>query len=399
MSLRTLDDADLSGKKVLVRLDLNVPVNDRREITDETRIKRSVPTLLDIIKKGGVPVVLSHFGRPKGKFVAGMSLRFLAEALGQQCGCKVHFGDDTVGAAAKKAVASTLQGDICLLENTRFHPGEEGNDPEHARAMAELGDVFVADAFSCAHRAHASTAGLADHLPTYAGRAMEAELRALESALANPARPVVAVVGGAKISTKLPVLRHLVSKVDQLVIGGGMANTFLLANGHDVGASLKEEDMMDMVAEVRALARAQGCQIILPTDVRVAKEFKAGADHRDVGLDDVKPDDMILDAGPQTIQHLAEVFGQAATILWNGPLGAFEIPPFNQATDRAANLAADLTQNGQLVSVAGGGDTVAALAATNADRKFTYVSTAGGAFLEWLEGKTLPGVSILYSST
>ncbi len=397
MHLRTLDDADLLGRKVLVRLDLNVPVNDRREITDKTRIKRSVPTLLDIIQKGGIPVVLSHFGRPKGKFVAGMSLRFLAETLGAACGCKVHFADDCIGASAQKAVAATQHGDICLLENTRFYPGEEANDPEHAKAMAQLGDVFVADAFSCAHRAHASTSGLSEHLPTFAGRAMEAELRALEAALSHPKRPVVAVVGGAKISTKLPVLRHLVSKVDQLVIGGGMANTFLFADGHDVGASLCEEDMTDMVLEVCALAAQSGCEIILPLDVRVAKEFKAGADHRDVGLNDVQPDEMILDAGPKTITHLGEIFGQAATILWNGPLGAFEIPPFNEATDRAANMAAQRTQTGHLVSVAGGGDTVAALAATNADRKFTYVSTAGGAFLEWLEGKTLPGISILYS--
>ncbi len=396
--LRTLDDADLAGKRVLTRLDLNVPVNDRREITDTTRIMRSVPTLRAIMKAGGIPVVLSHFGRPKGKFVAGMSLRFLTNIIGQEARARIHFADDSVGDTAMRAVQAAEPGDIVILENTRFHPGEEANDQEHAKAMSQLGDVFVADAFSCAHRAHASTRGLADYLPAYAGRAMEQELRALDAALSAPERPVMAVVGGAKVSTKLPVLRNLLSRVDQLVIGGGMANTFLLAKGYQVGNSLVEADLVPTATKIMDEAAHASCEIILPLDVRCAKEFKSHASFTDIDVADVQDDDMILDAGPRSVAELEKRFNSVKTVLWNGPLGAFEMPPFNHATDAAATQVAARTRDGALISVAGGGDTVAALAATNSDRAFSYVSTAGGAFLEWLEGRELPGIAILYNS-
>jgi len=396
--LRTLDDADLAGKRVLTRLDLNVPVNDRREITDTTRIMRSVPTLRAIMKAGGIPVVLSHFGRPKGKFVAGMSLRFLTNIIGQEARARIHFADDSVGDTAMRAVQAAEPGDIVILENTRFHLGEEANDQEHAKAMSQLGDVFVADAFSCAHRAHASTRGLADYLPAYAGRAMEQELRALDAALSAPERPVMAVVGGAKVSTKLPVLRNLLSRVDQLVIGGGMANTFLLAKGYQVGNSLVEADLVPTATKIMDEAAHASCEIILPLDVRCAKEFKSHASFTDIDVADVQDDDMILDAGPRSVAELEKRFNSVKTVLWNGPLGAFEMPPFNHATDAAATQVAARTRDGALISVAGGGDTVAALAATNSDRAFSYVSTAGGAFLEWLEGRELPGIAILYNS-
>lgn len=398
MDIRTLHDADMTHKVVMTRLDLNVPVNDKREVTDTTRITRSVPTLRHILDAGGKPVIMSHFGRPKGKMVAGMSMRFLTQTLERHLNTRVQFADDSIGGAAQRAIAAAQPGEVVLLENTRFHPGEEKNDPDYARQLADLGDIFVPDAFSCAHRAHASTEGVAAYLPSYAGVAMAAEIQALQAALATPKRPVLAVVGGAKISTKLPVLRHLVTKVDGLIIGGGMANTFLLQRGVQIGNSLAEPGMIGLVAHIQDAAIQSGCRIILPIDVRCARAFQAGADYRDVSVDAVADDEMILDAGPKTVALLQQEFDQAATVLWNGPLGAFEIPPFDHATKAAAQYVAKRTNEKKLTSVAGGGDTVAALAAADADEAFSYVSTAGGAFLEWLEGKTLPGVAILYQS-
>ncbi len=394
MAWKTLDDVDLGGKVVLTRVDINVPVENGR-VTDATRIERIVPTVRDILAKGGKPVLLAHFGRPKGKVVPEFSLRALLPALEAALGVPVRFAADCVGAEAESAVGSLGNGEVLLLENTRFHAGEEKNDPGFAAELAKLGDVYCNDAFSAAHRAHASTEGLARLLPACAGRLMEAELGALEKALGNPERPVVAVVGGAKVSTKLELLGNLIEKVDTLVIGGGMANTFLAAQGIDVGKSLCEHDLAGTAREVMAKAEAAGCRILLPTDVVVAREFKADAAHEIVAATACPADAMILDAGPATIAGVLAAFGEARTLVWNGPLGAFEIPPFNAATDAAARQAAALTRAGQLLSVAGGGDTVAALNATGSADAFTYVSTAGGAFLEWLEGKTLPGVAAL----
>jgi phosphoglycerate kinase len=390
MSWKTLDDLDLAGKVVLTRVDINVPVQDGR-VSDDTRITRIVPTVRDILAKGGKPVLVAHFDRPKGKVVPEMTLRVTLPALEAALGQPVTFAREDF----KPAVAAMMPGEVMLLENIRFFPGEEQNDPAFAQDLADLADVYCNDAFSAAHRAHASTEGVAHLLPSCAGRLMEAELRALDAALGQPARPVVAVVGGAKVSTKLELLSHLTRKVDRLVIGGGMANTFLAAQGHDVGTSLCEHDLADTARAIMAEASATGCEIILPSDVIVATEFAAGADHATVAADAVPGDRMILDAGPDTIARIITAFEGAKTLIWNGPLGAFEIPPFDHATLTTARAAGRLTQMGKLVSVAGGGDTVAALNQAQVADQFTYVSTAGGAFLEWMEGKTLPGVAAL----
>ena len=397
MAWKTLDDIDLKGKVVLTRVDINVPVEDGR-VTDATRIERIVPTIRDILKAGGRPVLMAHFGRPRGKPVPDMSLKLVLPPLEAGIGQPVAFAGDCVGPTAAAAVAALPEGGVLLLENTRFHKGEEANDPAFAAALAELGDVYCNDAFSAAHRAHASTEGLARLLPSCAGRLMQAELETLERALGKPERPVVAVVGGAKVSTKLELLGNLIGRVDTLVIGGGMANTFLAAQGIDVGKSLCEHDLADTAREITAKAKGAGCTILLPTDVVVAREFKAGAAHEIVPAGACPPDAMILDAGPASIAAIAAAVAAAKTLVWNGPLGAFEIEPFNAATDAAARQAASLTRAGRLLSVAGGGDTVAALNASGSADDFTYVSTAGGAFLEWLEGKTLPGIAALEQS-
>lgn len=394
MAWKTLDQLELSGKIVLVRVDLNVPL-DAGRVTDATRIERIVPTLRDILGAGGKPILLAHFGRPKGQRIAEMSLSQIVGACEAAMGVPVRFAEDCVGDVAKSAVAALDAGEVLLLENTRYHAGEEKNDPALAAAMAELGDVYVNDAFSAAHRAHASTEGIAQHLPAAAGRLMEAELKALEAALGEPKRPVVAVVGGAKVSTKLDLLGNLVRKVDMLVIGGGMANTFLVAQGANVGKSLAEHDMADTAREILAKAEEAACEIILPEDVVCAVEFAANADSITTGATDCPADRMILDAGPKAVARVSTAFEAAKTLIWNGPLGAFEIEPFDTATNAAAQKAAELTRSGQLVSVAGGGDTVAALNKAGVAEDFSYISTAGGAFLEWMEGKTLPGVAAL----
>ena len=394
MAWKTLDDMDLEGKRVLTRVDINVPMEDGK-VTDATRIERIAATVQDILARGGKPVLLAHFGRPKGERREDMSLQMLIPAMEDVLGVTVVFAADCRGDAAKAVIDSLGENQIALLENTRFHKGEEKNDPELAAEMAALGDVYCNDAFSAAHRAHASTEGLAHLLPACAGRLMQGELQALESALGSPERPVLAVVGGAKVSTKLDLLGNLVEKVDMLVIGGGMANTFLAAQGIDVGKSLCEHEMADTAREILEKAKAAGCDIILPTDVVVAGEFAAGAANETVPADACPADKMILDAGPDTVAKIASVFENAKTLIWNGPLGAFEIEPFNAATNAAASKAAELSKAGQLISVAGGGDTVAALNGAGAADSFTYISTAGGAFLEWMEGKTLPGVAAL----
>ncbi len=394
MAWKTLDDLDLQGKVVLVRVDINVPVEDGR-VTDATRIERIVPTVKDILAKGGKPVLLAHFDRPKGKVVPEMSLKQLVPALEEALGEPVNFAEDCVGLPAKRAVADLAQGEVLLLENTRFHAEEEANDPAFAASLAALGDVYVNDAFSAAHRAHASTEALARLLPSGVGRLMEAELKALEAALGQPDRPLVAVVGGAKVSTKLDLLANLVEKVNHLVIGGGMANTFLVAQGVEVGKSLAERDMADTAKAILAKAKAAECAVHLPVDVVVAREFKAGAPSETVAADACPADAMILDAGPATVEAIGKVFEECRTLIWNGPLGAFEIEPFDRATMAAARKAAELTKAGTLVSVAGGGDTVAALNAAGVADDFSYISTAGGAFLEWMEGKELPGVAAL----
>lgn len=390
MTWKTLDDMDLHGKRVLTRVDINVPV-ENGQVTDATRITRIVPTITDIRKGGGTPILLAHFGRPKGKPNPEMSLRLVQPALEEALGRPVTFMDtpsrDQIDALPADAVV--------LVENTRFSPMEEANDPKMAQSLAALGDVYCNDAFSAAHRAHASTEGVAHLLPACAGRLMEAELRALEKALGDPERPVVAVVGGAKVSSKLDLLSNLVEKVDILVIGGGMANTFLAASGIDVGKSLCEHDLADTARAIADKATTTGCELLLPRDLVVAHEFKAGAEHQVVKTEDCPPDAMILDAGPDSVAHICQAFDRAKTLIWNGPLGAFEIAPFDAATNAAAAYAAGLSRSGKLVSVAGGGDTVAALNKADAAESFTYISTAGGAFLEWMEGKTLPGVAAL----
>lgn len=388
---RTLEAlGDLTGKKVLVRLDLNVPV-DNGVVTDATRIERSLPTINDILKGGGIPVLLSHFGRPKGQYVPEMSLRVVVPALEKALGKTVTF----VEKPSRAELDALPAGSVVLVENTRFAPQEEKNDPGMAQFLASLGDAYVNDAFSCAHRAHASTEGVAHHLPSAAGRSMQKELDALSAALTTPQRPVLAVVGGAKVSTKLDLLGNLSGKVDQIVIGGGMANTFLAALGHDVAKSLCEHDLLDTAREIIETAKKNGCEIILPVDVTVAKEFAANAPNRACGLDELEADDMILDIGPKTIEALKTRLSDVKTVVWNGPFGAFEIEPFDTGTNTVAGLVAKATKAGEMISVAGGGDTVAALNRAGAAEDFTYISTAGGAFLEWLEGKELPGVEVL----
>ncbi|PYE81221.1 phosphoglycerate kinase [Pseudoroseicyclus aestuarii] len=394
MGWTKLLDRDLSGKRVLTRVDLNVPVEDGR-VTDATRIERIAATVQAITDAGGKAILLAHFGRPKGQRVEAMSLRQVVPALQEVLGQSVAFAPDCIGPEAEAAVAAMKDGEVLLLENTRFHPGEEKNDPELAAEMAKLGDVYCNDAFSAAHRAHASTEGLARLLPSCAGLLMAEELEALEKALGNPERPTVAIVGGAKVSTKLDLLSNLIEKVDTLVIGGGMANTFLAAAGFDVGKSLCEHDLLDTAREIAAKAAKGGCTILLPRDVVVAREFKAHAETETVTAEACPADAMILDAGPDSVAHVEMALEGAKTLVWNGPLGAFEIPPFDTATNAAALRAAELTREGKLISVAGGGDTVAALNTSGAAKDFTYVSTAGGAFLEWMEGKTLPGVKAL----
>ncbi len=394
MAWKPLASLDLSGKRVLTRVDINVPVEDG-QVTDTTRIDRIVLTVRHILDAGGMPILLAHFGRPKGKVVPEMSLAPLVPALETAIGAPVVFVADCRGPAAEAAAEALPAGSVLLCENTRFHAGEEKNDAALAAEMAKLGDVYCNDAFSAAHRAHASTEALARLLPACAGKLMEAELSALEAALGAPKRPVTAVVGGAKVSTKLDLLGNLVEKVDALVIGGGMANTFLAAQGVDVGKSLAEHDMTDTAREIAQKAAKAGCEILLPRDVVVAREFKAGADSEVVAAEACPTDAMILDAGPDSVAHIAQVLDRSATLIWNGPLGAFEIPPFDTATNAAAAHAAHLSRDGKLVSVAGGGDTVAALNQAGAAQDFTYISTAGGAFLEWMEGKTLPGVAAL----
>jgi len=394
MAWKTLDDMDLAGKAVLTRVDINVPMEDGR-VTDATRIDRIVPTVRDILAAGGKPVLLAHFGRPKGQRVPEMSLKMVRPALSDAFGVRVRFAEDCIGLPAKQAVAGLEPGEVLLLENTRFHAAETANDPEFAAALAALGEVYCNDAFSAAHRAHASTEGLARLLPSCAGRLMQAELTALEAALGAPKRPVMAVVGGAKVSTKLELLGNLLEKVDHLVIGGGMANTFLAAQGVDVGKSLAEHDMADTAREILAKAQDSGCSIHLPSDIVVAREFAAGAASETLPADACPADAMILDAGPDTVAAIAATMAGCRTLIWNGPLGAFEIAPFDAATNAAAQKAAELTAEGTLTSVAGGGDTVAALNQAGAAERFSYISTAGGAFLEWMEGKTLPGVAAL----
>jgi phosphoglycerate kinase len=392
-AFRTLDQADVKGKRVLVRVDLNVPMSDGK-VSDRTRIEASAATITEIADKGGKVILLSHFGRPKGPDPKE-SLRVVAMEVAHTIRRRVAFAEDCVGSKAEAAVAAMKPGDILCLENTRFHKGEEKNDPEFVAALAKLGDLWVSDAFSVAHRAHASTEGLGHKLPACAGRAMEAELNALTRALEAPQRPVAAIVGGAKVSTKLDLLGNLLDKVNALIIGGGMANTFLFAQGKDVGKSLCERDLAATARDILSKARSKNCEIILPVDAVVAKKFEANAPSRVVDVDHVGGDEMILDIGPRSIEHVAATLARTKTLVWNGPFGAFELEPFDTGTVEVAEAAAELTGARKLVSVAGGGDTVAALNAAGVAKRLTYISTAGGAFLEWMEGKVLPGVEVL----
>lgn len=391
---RTLDDVDVSGKRVLVRVDLNVPTENGK-VSDTTRIERAAPTITEIAAKGGEVILLSHFGRPKGAPDPKYSLKPVADKIAEVLKRPVAFADDCIGAVAEKAVAYLQPGDILCLENTRFHKGEEKNESAFVEALAKLGDIYVNDAFSAAHRAHASTEGLGHKLPAYAGRAMQAELDALTKALEAPQRPVAAIVGGAKISTKLDLLGNLLEKVEVLMIGGAMANTFLAAQGKAVGKSLSENDLLDTARDIVAKAKNKGREIVLPVDAVVAQKFEANAPSRVVPVDKVGAEDMILDIGPESIAHVCSVLARTKTLVWNGPFGAFEMEPFDNGTVEVAEAAAELTAAGKLTTVAGGGDTVAALNAAGVTERFTYVSAAGGAFLEWLEGKRLPGVEIL----
>jgi len=391
---RTLDDADVKGKRVLLRVDLNVPTENGR-VTDATRIERVAPTITEIAGKGGKVILLAHFGRPKGGPDEANSLRSVASAVAAVINRPVAFAADSIGKTAADAIAKMNDGDVLLLENTRFYKGEEKNDPAHVDQLARLGDLYVNDAFSAAHRAHASTEGLAHRLPPYCGRAMQQELEALALALGNPERPVAAIVGGAKVSTKLDLLGNLVNKVDVLVIGGGMANTFLFAEGKSVGKSLCEKDLADKARSIAAAAEKAKCRLLLPVDATVARELKANAPAHVVDVDHIPEDEMILDIGPKSVAAVEEVLAHAKTLVWNGPPGAFETPPFDEATMAIARAAASLTRQGKLKSVAGGGDTVAALNEAKVAGDFTYVSAAGGAFLEWMEGKALPGVEAL----
>jgi phosphoglycerate kinase len=396
-NFRTLDDLDVKGKRVLVRADLNVPMKDGH-VTDASRIERQAPTIKELSDKGARVIVLSHFDRPKGKVVPSMSLKPIAPALAKDIGRPVAFADDCIGPVAQAAVAKLKDGDVLLLENTRFHAGEEANDDAFAKQFAALGDIFVNDAFSAAHRAHATTSALAYLLPSAAGRSMQAELEHLNKALGDPQRPVMAVVGGAKVSTKIDLLENLLSKVDMLVIGGAMANTFFAAERREVGKSLYEKDQLETALRIIHKATETGCILILPTDVVAAKEFQANAAHRTVEIGHVHQDEMILDVGPKTIAEFGNRLLATKTVVWNGPFGAFETVPFDKGTVDAARLVAAATKAGHLLSVAGGGDTVAALNHAGVADDFTYISTAGGAFLEWLEGKELPGVAALAHS-
>jgi phosphoglycerate kinase len=395
MGWKSIDQMDMHGKRVLVRVDINVPV-EKGAVTDATRIERIVPTVHDILEKGGTPILLAHFGRPKGKVNLDMSLRQVLPALRRALMRTVAFVETLD--AGETLTAEAAAADVVLIENVRFHPGEEANDPDFAARLARLGNVYCNDAFSAAHRAHASTEGIARLLPSCAGRLMQAELSALEAALSKPERPVGAVVGGAKVSTKIALLENLVNRLDLLVIGGGMANTFLVAQGARLGASLHEPEYLETAREIMTQARKAGCRILLPTDGLVAREFKAEAAHEVVLLDPdtvLEEGQMVLDAGPNTVGQLQAAFDGLKTLIWNGPLGAFEIAPFDTATVAAARIAAQRTRDGAMISVAGGGDTVAALNQAGVAGDFTYISTAGGAFLEWMEGKTLPGVAAL----
>ncbi|KPH81664.1 phosphoglycerate kinase [Bosea vaviloviae] len=392
-AFKTLDDADLAGRRALVRVDLNVPMEDGK-VTDTTRIDRILPTIREMSAKGAKVVLLAHFGRPKGRDDKN-SLKQVVPALAHALGQPVTFVSDCIGEDAARAIAGAKNGEVLLLENTRFHAGDEKNDPEFVKALAANGDLFVNDAFSAAHRAHASTEGLAHVLPAFAGRTMQAELEALSAGLDHPARPVMAIVGGAKVSTKLELLGNLVKKVDVLVIGGGMANTFLAARGIDVGKSLCEHDLVATAREIEAKAKAAGCEIMLPVDALVAREFKAHPGHRVVQVGEVAPDEMILDAGPLSVAEVVLKLDSIKTLVWNGPFGAFELPPFDTATVTVAKAAAKRVKAGTLVAVAGGGDTVSAMNHAGVADDLTYVSTAGGAFLEWMEGKALPGVEAL----
>jgi phosphoglycerate kinase len=392
---RTIDELDVAGKRVLVRADFNVPMKDGA-VSDRTRIERGASTISELAKRGAKVAVLSHFGRPNGKPADDMSLRPIAAALSQALGGQmVSFAPDSVGSMARAAIAKLPPGGVTLLENLRFHPGEEANDPAFAKELAALGDFYVNDAFSCAHRAHASTEGIAHLLPSAAGRLMQEELDHLEKALANPKHPVAAIVGGAKVSTKLDLLGNLVAKVDLLIIGGGMANTFLFAEGLGIGKSLAERDMAATARDILAKARARGASVALPLDAVVAAALKPGLSTKTVAIDAVPADQMILDVGPRTVADLKHRLADCRTLVWNGPLGAFETPPFEAGTVALAHAVAEMTKSGRLLSVAGGGDTVAALAQAGVLDRLSYVSSAGGAFLEWLEGKTLPGVAAL----
>jgi phosphoglycerate kinase len=394
MAFRTLDGLDVAGKRVLLRADLNVPVHDGK-ITDLTRLERLSPTIRELSDKGAKVIVLSHFDRPKGKRVPSMSLAPVAAALGEVLGRKVRFAEDCVGLPAQQAIEVLHNGDVAVLENTRFHAEEEKNDPAFAQDLAKLGDLFVNDAFSAAHRAHASTEGVAHHLPSYAGRLMQAELEALASALTTPQRPVAAVVGGAKVSTKLDLLGNLVGRVDVLVIGGAMANTFLAAQGRGVGTSLQEADMHETARQILARANAANCRVMLPLDAVVAPRLAENQPAETVDIGAVPATEMILDVGPQTVALLKDQLVLLKTLVWNGPLGAFETPPFDAGTTAFARAVAEATRRGTLRSVAGGGDTISALRHAGVLENLSYVSAAGGAFLEWLEGKTLPGVAVL----
>ncbi len=391
---RTLDDADVAGKRVLLRVDLNVPTENGR-VTDTTRIQRVAATIEELAKKGAKVVLLAHFGRPKSGPDEKNSLRPVAAAVAEIIKRPVAFATDSIGPIAAEAIAKLKNGEILLLENTRFYKAEEKNDPAHVAELAKLGDIYVNDAFSAAHRAHATTEGLAHKLPAYCGRAMQAELEALTIALGTPERPVAAIVGGAKVSTKLELLGNLISKVDVLIIGGGMANTFLFAEGKGVGKSLCEKEMADKAREILAAAKTAKCRIVLPVDATVAKELKPHVHARVVDVGHVAEDEMILDIGPKSVVAIEEVLGQIKTLVWNGPFGAFETPPFEAATFAIAKTVGFLTREGKLKAIAGGGDTVAALNEAGVAGQFTYVSAAGGAFLEWMEGKALPGVEAL----
>jgi phosphoglycerate kinase len=397
MAFQTLDQADVRGKRALVRVDFNVPLSRENggKVTDDTRLRAALPTIQKLRKGGAKVILLSHFDRPKGKVVPSMSLRPIVEPLSAVLGAPVAFAEDCIGPVARTAVGAMQPGEVLLLENLRFHPGEEANDPKFADALAANGDIYVNDAFSAAHRAHASTEALARRLPAYAGEQMRRELEALDTALGHPERPVMGIVGGSKVSTKLDLLRHLVTKLDKLAIGGGMANTFLYAQGHDVGASYCEKDLAETARDVIRVAGQNNCKLFLPLDIVVAEKMAPGAPARVRDVGSIDEDERILDAGPETIERLCRAMGNSKTLIWNGPLGVFEMKPFDKGTVEAAQYAAALVRAGKLVAVAGGGDTVAALNAADVVEDFTFVSTAGGAFLEWMEGKTLPGVAAL----